>query len=423
MVSEKNSGKQKGGDYFTPSKVNREIGVALLTGGFDKPYAFGLATGLLTTGATMDLIGSDALDCPEFRGNPRLRFLNLRGDRRPQASLHKRASRVIIYYAKLIGYTARARPKIFHVLWHNKFELFDRTLLMVYYRCLGKKIVVTAHNVNAGRRDSRDTWSNRMALRIQYRLAHHIFVHTEKMKSELMEEFDVKRDEITVIPFGINNSVPITSLTPEQAKQRLGIRAGEKTLLFFGNIAPYKGLEYLISAFRAVAVRGGEYRLIIVGRPKNCEKYWAPIRLGLREDIEAERVLLREDFIPDEETELYFKAADVFVLPYRHIYQSGVLFLGHSFGLPVLAADVGSLRENVSEGKTGLVFRPEDPEDLAKTIEHYFSSELYTNLDSRRPEIRDHAMEGHSWDKIAQITVSVYSSLLRTPSHEGSAVV
>ena len=49
----------------------------------------------------------------------------------------------------------------------------------------------------------------------------------------------------------------------------------------------------------------------------------------------------RPEFIPDDETEIYFKAADVLVLPYRDIYQSGVLFLGHSFGLPVLAADVG----------------------------------------------------------------------------------
>ena len=67
------------------------------------------------------------------------------------------------------------------------------------------------------------------------------------------------------------------------------------------------------------------------------------------------------EFIPDEETEIYFKAADVLVLPYRHIYQSGVLFLGYSFGLPVLAADVGSLKDEIVEGKTGFVFRPEDP--------------------------------------------------------------
>ena len=55
-----------------------------------------------------------------------------------------------MYYAKLIRYAATAKPKIFHILWNNKFELFDRTVLMLYYRLLGKRIVLTAHNVNAG---------------------------------------------------------------------------------------------------------------------------------------------------------------------------------------------------------------------------------------------------------------------------------
>ena len=97
-----------------------------------------------------------------------------------------------MYYARLIRYAATAKPRIFHILWNNKFESFDRTLLMLYYKVLGKKIVLTVHNVNAGRRDSKDTRLNRLTLRIQYRLADHIFVHTEKMKRELIEEFGVR---------------------------------------------------------------------------------------------------------------------------------------------------------------------------------------------------------------------------------------
>ena len=127
------------------------------------------------------------------------------------------------------------------------------------------------------------------------------------------------------------------------------------------------------------------------------------------------RVLLRAEFIPDDETEVYFKAADVLVLPYRHIYQSGVLFLGHSFGLPVLAADVGSLKDEIVEGKTGFVFRPEDSVDLAKAIERYFASDLYADLNNRRQEIRDYATQRHSWDVVGQMTMSVYASLLRIP--------
>jgi len=118
--------------------------------------------------------------------------------------------------------------------------------------------------------------------------------------------------------------------------------------------------------------------------------------------------------------EVYFKAADVLVLPYKDIYQSGVLFLSHSFGLPVLAADVGSLKEDIVEGKTGFLFRPEDRVDLARKMEQYFASELYAHLNSRRAEVRHYATERHSWDVVGQTTMSVYANLLHLPSSEES---
>jgi len=404
----------------TASGVAHEIAVALLTGGSDRPYVFGLTTQLMSKGAALDLIGSDELDFREFRSKSGVNFLNLRGSQRPDVSFVRKVFRVAMYYVKLIRYAARAKPRIFHILWNNKFELFDRTLLMLYYRLLGKRIVFTVHNVNAGRRDCEDTRLNRLTLRIQYRLAHHIFVHTEKMKLELIEEFDVQGARVTVIPFGINNAVPNTTLTPSETKQRLGIGEDEKTILFFGRITPYKGLEYLIAAFRQVLERHEDYRLIIAGRVDRCEEYWRAIREGIREEVQKGQILLRDEFIPDEETEVYFKAADALVLPYRNIYQSGVLFLGHSFGLPVLAADVGSLKDEIVEGKTGFAFRPEDPVDLARSIERYFASGLYADLNSRRQEIRDYATERHSWDVVGQITMNIYADLLRIPSPEKS---
>ena len=390
----------------------------LLTGGSDRPYVFGLTTSLMSKGAALDLIGSDELDFPEFRNKPGLNFLKLRGGQRPDVSFREKVSRVSAYYAKLICYAAIAKPKIFHILWNNKFESFDRTVLMLYYRLLGKKIVFTAHNVNADKRDHKDTRLNRLTLRIQYRLSDHIFVHTEKMKLELMEEFGVRGAQVTVIPFGINNAVPHTHLTAGDAKQRLGIREDERAILFFGRITPYKGLEYLIPAFRQLLARRHDYRLIIAGKVDRCEKYWEAIRDDIREEVQTGRIVLRDQFVPDDETEVYFKAADVLVLPYRNIYQSGVLFLGHSFGLPVLAADVGSLTDDIVEGKTGFVFKPEDPADLARVIERYFASDLFANLENRKQEIRDYATRRHSWDVVGQMTMSVYAGLLRMSSRE-----
>jgi len=399
----------------TTAESPKGIEVALLTGGGDRPYAYGLVKALMSNATCLDVIGNDELDCAEFRNAPSVRFLNLRGDQRPDVSFTSKALRVLRYYARLIAYTATAKPKLFHILWNNKFEYFDRTLLMLWYRVLGKRIALTLHNVNGRKRDCTDSMVNRLTLKAQYRLADHFFVHTEKMKQELIDEFAVGSEKVTVIPFGINNAVPDTQITGKEARQRLGLTGKEKIILFFGNIAPYKGLEYLVEAFHRITGERDDYRLVIAGRPKNCEAYWKQLRSEIANDVQKGRVLLRDEFVPDEDTELYMKAADVLVLPYRYIYQSGVLFLGYSFGLPVLAADVGSLRDEIVEGKTGFVFRPEDPQDLACAIERYFSSALYIDLDDRRREIKEYANERHSWDVVGQTTTNDYSSLLRIP--------
>src|SRR5438105_10416857 len=218
------------------------LSVALLTGGGDKPYALGMAAALTSEGISVDFIGSDDLNVPEVVTNPRVNFLNLREDQRSEASAMAKLRRVSKYYLRLFGYAATAQPKLFHILWHNKFELFDRTLLMLYYKLLGKRLVFTAHNVNAGKRDGNDSWLNRMTLRLQYRLLDYIFVHTQAMKNEMCSEFRVPGSKVSVIPFGINNTVPNTSLSRGEARRHLGLDNVDKAMLFFGNIAPYKGL-------------------------------------------------------------------------------------------------------------------------------------------------------------------------------------
>jgi glycosyltransferase involved in cell wall biosynthesis len=386
--------------------------VALLTGGGDKPYALGMAAALTSVGKRVDFIGSDDLSVPELLSNPRVNVLNLRGDQRADVSPFAKARRVLKYYIKLFSYAATAQPKLFHLLWNNKFEIFDRTLLMLYYKFLGKRVVFTAHNVNSGKRDSNDSWLNRLSLKIQYDLSDHIFVHTNGMKSELIADFRVAEDKVSVIPFGINNTVPNSSLSSAEAKHQLGLTSSDRIMLFFGNIAPYKGLEYLVSAFTELLNKDRSYRLIIAGRPKGSEGYWKQIQQAMRRSGIRDRIIQRIGYIPDEETELFFKAADVLILPYTRVFQSGVLFLGYSFGLPAIAADVGTLREDIIEGETGFLFTPWDSSDLAKAIRRYFTSELFSGLDSRRPQIKEYANERNSWNKVAAITTKVYSKLL-----------
>lgn len=388
------------------------VDVALLTAGTDRPYVFGLAMALASEGVRLDIVGSDAVDSPEMHTTPEINFRNLRGSQRRDAGMLRKVARVLIYYARLIGYTWAARPSIFHILWNNKFEYFDRTLLMLYYKVLGKKIVLTAHNVNAASRDKSDSLLNRWTLRIQYRIADHIFVHTKKMKDELHEDYGVAYQAASVIPFGINNAVPHTELTSAQAKRRLGISEDERTILFFGNMRSSKGLEYLLAAFQRISAMDARYRLIIAGQLiKDFQRQWREIQPTIRRLVEQGLVILRNEFIPDQETELYFKAADVLVLSYTQVFQSGVLFLGYSFGLPVIATDVGSFREDIIEGETGFLCKPVDSGDLAKAIEKYFKSDLFKHLDRRRQEIQNYAETRNSWKVVAEKTRDVYTRL------------
>lgn len=392
-----------------------DLSVALLTGGFDRPYAYGLSDALVSKGVRLDVIGAEDLEQLSRQACLELNFFNLYGDLRRKMTRAVRLFRYLIAYSKLIRYAASAKPRVFHILWNNRFQQFDRTLLMLYYKLLGKRIVMTAHNVNTAQRDGRDSMLNRLTLKAQYRFVDHIFVHTDKMKDELLKQFGVRESAVTVIPFGINNSVPDTSLSSSEAKQYLGIGSDEKTMLFFGGIRPYKGLEYLACAFRNLAREDSRYTLVIAGEPKKeAVKYWQEIEQILNREVGRGRVILRITYVDDADSEIYFKAADVVVLPYTQVYQSGVLFLSYRFGTPVVVTDVGALRNDVIPRETGFVCPPCDAMGLASTIRDYFDSDLYRNLEQRRPCIRAFAQQRNSWVVVAQKTCDVYRKLLQS---------
>jgi D-inositol-3-phosphate glycosyltransferase len=385
--------------------------VALLTGGTDPHYASGLATALAGVGLHVDVIGSDLMDTPEMRSTPGIRVLNLQGSL-AAPGFGAKLGRLLRFYLRLASYTWSAPPQIFHILWNNKLEVFDRTALTLWYKLLGKKIVLTAHNVNAGRRDSRNSTINRLSLKCQYRLADRLFVHTELMKRELVGEFGVRQEHVIVIPYGVNNAVPETGLTPADARRDLGLGDSERVILFFGAIKEYKGLTLLIEAFDRASDPDGLLRLVIAGEPKKGhERHMAAVLSAIERSPRRAAITSKLDFIPDHEIERYFKAADVTVLPYTSIFQSGILFLAYRFGLPVIATDVGSFREDVIEGETGFVCRSGDPAELAQTIDRYFAHDLFRNLSAGRRRIAEFYHSRNSWDKAASITRAVYADL------------
>jgi glycosyltransferase involved in cell wall biosynthesis len=99
------------------------------------------------------------------------------------------------------------------------------------------------------------------------------------------------------------------------------------------------------------------------------------------------------------------------VLPYINIYQTANIVLAYSFGLPVIATDVGSFKEDIIEGVTGFIAKQGDPEDIAKKIDYFFKSELFLHREKTRSEIIKYSKNKYSWVKIAEKTYDVYKSI------------
>jgi len=389
------------------------VKISLLSGGIDKTYAFGLMSGMVKDGVRFDLIGSDEMEGAGILEDPSIDFYNLRGDMDPDVPVARKIFRILLYYFRLLKYSCRAETRIFHILWHNRFIVVDRTLMILLYKLLGKKVIFTAHNVNDWDRDGRDTFLNRKSLGYLYHKVDHIIVHTDPMRESLARDFGISPEKVSVIPIGINEQYPVTELSREGARKELGLPPGGKVLLNFGYLAPYKGLDLMVDALEKLEAKNPGYRLIIAGQvKKGYDHYWEKVKQQIGNKGLTDRIIEKAEFIPDEAVEVYFKAADALVLPYRQIFQSGVLLASYGFGLPVIATDVGSLRENIIQGETGYVCKPDDPESLAEAIEKFFQGDLYKDPERTVGNIIRYSREKYSWEKIGEKTRDIYQRIL-----------
>ena len=388
------------------------VKLSYLTGrGGNGHYHLGLLSGLIHKPIKIDVIGSNVIMNSNILKNVNVNFLNYLGDRSPNVPIWEKTFRILMYYYYLIKYTIKTDSKIYHIQWMNKFIYFDRTILILFYKLFGKKIILTAHNIDEKERDGKNNIFNKISLKFLYNNVNGLIVHTEKMKSQLIANFNVQESKITVIPHGIMDVVPTTTINNIEARNVLGLNMNEKVILFFGNIAPYKGLDDLINALIILNRSNYTVKLIIAGKVKDCKTYWDNIDETIRKNDLRNNLLLKIKHIPDEEIELYFKSADALVLPYKYIFQSGVIFLSYYFGLPVIATDVGSLKEEIDNGINGYLCKPKNPKDIANTIEIYFESDLYTNLEKNRMKIKQYADEKYSWEKIGDMTYGLYKRL------------
>ncbi|HOC23716.1 MAG TPA: glycosyltransferase [bacterium] len=184
-----------------------------------------------------------------------------------------------------------------------------------------------------------------------------------------------------------------SSYTRETARARLTLGEEEKVLLFFGYVRAYKGLHYLIAALPEL-LREMEVRLLVAGEfYEDEEKY----RLQIRELGLEQAILLKTDYIPNEEVGLYFTAADVVVLPYVSATQSGIIQIAYNFDKPVITTDVGGLPEVIEPGRTGFVVPAEDSHALAQAILHFYRVREEADF----PEFIKTYKKRFSWENLA----------------------
>jgi len=159
-------------------------------------------------------------------------------------------------------------------------------------------------------------------------------------------------------------------VTREKALKRLNLSDQYRYLLFFGFIRDYKGLDWLLEAFGAEKLRSFPVKLIIAGEfYTSSEKY---LKLIADKNL-TDHVILRTDFIADQDVANYFGAADMVVQPYKSATQSGVTQIAFHYNKPMLVTDVGGLGEIIPHGKVGYVVKP-GPEAITDAIFDFYKN-------------------------------------------------
>jgi glycosyltransferase involved in cell wall biosynthesis len=312
---------------------------------------------------------------------------------------------ILKYYSVLSSFKAatvirdKVRPDVVDIQWiAPQHGLVLIPLISLLRRRPGAKIFLTVHNVLP-----HEPWIFDRALsRWTFKLSDRLLVHAQAMKEEILRNFREEASKIAIIPHGICTNGDI-GVTRAEARERLGIKE-KHVILFFGFVRPYKGLDDLLASFKVLAnkfdaalVIAGEFFAGLAEYQKELE------RNGI-----ARRTYLFPRYIPYEEVALFFSAADIVVQPYaRFSGQSGVTQTAYLHSLPVVATDVGGLPELILHGKTGLITKPGNPEELTMAL-----GALLEDGDKRQEygaNGKRFLEEQLSWKKVSQRLLDLYA--------------
>ena len=267
----------------------------------------------------------------------------------------------IFSYLRTYQYIRSNKPDviIFHMFKADKFHFW----LLKKVKKLKIRIVYVLHDIEnlLSLSDNADLMMSCLKLSDQ------IVVHNQFSSTTLAEKYPSQQEKVCIIPHGNFRNLP-SDASKEEARQELGLNDMKNKVLFFGMIKSSKGLQLLLQAMENI-----DAELIVAGRMRKHSI--ADYRKGITSLKRAGKLYTDIDYISNEKRDLYFKAADILVLPYRKIYQSGVLLMAMSYGLPIISSDLLPVVEFVGESDCVEFFKDGDISDLEEKIDKLLKNE------------------------------------------------
>lgn len=301
------------------------------------------------------------------------------------------------------------RPDIIHVHWTEPYIAGGsrvsrvkarRTLLELRLaRRAGIRVVWTAHDLF--RHDRHEDPTERAFMRSLFELADAVIVHCQAAADGLSEALGVaasERRKVTVIPHGHYRGAYPDTITRSEARKRLGLPEGARVVVFAGWVRAYKGVLELLDAFHRI--EAPEARLVIAGEAVDGA-YAARLTAMARGD---DRVTLKLGFVPDDELQVYLRAADVVATPFLEIFTSGSVLLAMSFERAVIAPRRGCVVETLGEDG-GILYDADDPQGLEEALRVALTADVETM--GRRAAER---LESFDWARVAAATRSLYEA-------------
>ena len=249
----------------------------------------------------------------------------------------------------------RFAPDLVVIQWWNPFFAPLVGVLARIFVSAGMKCVIECHNVLPHERRRIDS----PLLRFAFSMVTNFITHSQSDRDDLLSILPNKKVDVAPLPVLQEFRA---AASPTERKGR--------TILFFGIVRKYKGLDVLLRAMPKVLTEV-PCNLIVSGEFYDpVEEYQRLVdELGI-----AAHVRIENRYMPNEEVPALFDRADVLILPYLSATQSAVAGIALVNGLPIIASRTGGLSEVVKEGVTGLLFPPGDTDALANSLIHYFSS-------------------------------------------------